>query len=64
MSLGDSTWAAIGGGWLCWLVVSSLWPGAPGLTAFGRSLLGSWLGRYVALAAWGGVGWHLFCQRP
>ncbi len=24
----------------------------------------SWLGRALALCAWAGAGWHLFCQRP
>lgn len=64
MNLGDTVWAAIGGAWLCWLVVSSVWSRVPGITAFAQSLLGSWLGRCVALAAWGAAGWHLFCQRP
>jgi hypothetical protein len=64
VSVGDTAWAVIAAAWLCWLVVSSTWSRVPSITDFGRSLLGSWLGRYVALAAWAGVGWHLFCQRP
>lgn len=64
MRLGDVVWAVLAGCWVCWMVLSSLWSRVPGINAFGRSLLGSWLGRYVALAAWAAVGWHLFCQRP
>ena len=29
-----------------------------------RWTLASWTSRLVILAAWGGAGWHIFCQRP
>lgn len=64
MSTGDIAWASIGGAWACWIVVTGAFPHVPGVTRFVRSLLGSWVGRYVALAAWAEVGWHLFCQHP
>lgn len=64
MSPGDIAWASIGGAWLCWLVVTSALPQMPGVARFVRAVLSSWIGRSVALAAWAGAGWHLFCQHP
>ncbi|MGH8979610.1 MAG: hypothetical protein ACRDWE_01125 [Acidimicrobiales bacterium] len=64
MSAGGIVWAAVGAAWLCWLVVSGASSRVPGVARVVRSFVGSWLGRYLALAAWAGAGWHLFCQRP
>lgn len=64
MSIGAIVWTIIGAAWVVWLVWSTLWARAPSIGRLVRSLLGSWLGRFVALAAWAGAGWHLFCQHP
>jgi len=44
--------------------VSGLSPRLPGPIALIRWFAQSWLGRALALCAWAGAGWHLFCQRP
>lgn len=64
MSSGAIVWAVIGAAWAAWLVTSSVWAAVPSIARLVRSMLGSWLGRAVALAAWAGAGWHLFCQHP
>lgn len=64
MTTGAVVWAAIGAAWVGWLAVTTLVRRLPGPLGVLQALVGSWLGRAVALAAWGGAGWHLFCQRP
>jgi hypothetical protein len=64
VSLGAAVWAAIGCAWVLWLVVTATARSLPGIATVVRSFLASWAGRAFALAAWGGAGWHLFCQRP
>jgi hypothetical protein len=64
MTVGGIVWAVIGGAWAVWLVVTVVVPRLPTIAQVVRAFLGSWLGRFLALAAWGGAGWHLFCQRP
>ena len=64
MSVGDVVWAVIGAAWVVWLALTAARPALAGIVRLVRALVGSWLGRFVALAAWGGAGWHLFCQHP
>lgn len=64
MTPGAAVWAVIGAGWVAWLVVTRLVGPLPGIERVVRLLLGSWLGRAVALAAWAEAGWHVFGQRP
>ena len=64
MSAGAVVWVVLGAALICWGAVSSLRPGLPGPVALPRFFARSWLGRVLALCAWGGAGWHLFCQRP
>lgn len=64
MTVGTVVWAVIGGAWLAWLLVSAAVGGVPSVVGVIRAFLASWTGRCIALAAWGGAGWHLFCQRP
>ena len=64
MSVGAVVWSIIGAAWAAWLVVTVAVRRLPGPVAALRVLLGSRTGRFLALAAWGAAGWHLFCQRP
>lgn len=66
MTVGAVVWAILAGVVAVWLVVTaSAGPRRlPGIVDVVRWFLRSWLGRVLALAAWGGAGWHLFCQRP
>jgi hypothetical protein len=63
---GAIVWAVLAGATVLWLVVTqALGPRRlPGVVDVVRLFLRSWLGRMLALAAWAGAGWHLFCQRP
>jgi hypothetical protein len=64
MTVGAVVWAVIGGCWVVW-TGTTLWVRRlPGPAQVVRAFLGSWTGRLIALAAWGGAGWHLFCQHP
>lgn len=63
-ALGAVVWAVIAGGFAAWLVLTVLWRRLPHAGDVLRWLVSSWLGRALALAAWAGVGWHVFCQRP
>jgi hypothetical protein len=62
---GSVVWAALAAGLVAWLSVLAL-SSRPlvGPRRAMRWLLASWPSRCVLLAAWGGVGWHIFCQRP
>lgn len=64
MSTGAVVWTVIGAGWLAWTGLTTAVDRLPGPASVVRAFLGSWTGRLIALAAWGGAGWHLFCQRP
>ena len=64
MSAGAVVWVVLGAAVVVWGAVSFLRPGLPGPVALPRFFAQSWLGRVLALCAWGGAGWHLFCQRP
>jgi hypothetical protein len=48
--------------WLAVLLLSSRRLAGPGRVV--RWALRSWLSRFICLAAWWAVGWHVFCQRP
>jgi hypothetical protein len=61
---GDAVWAALAVAAGTWLVASWRTPSVVGPDGVARWLVGSWAGRLIALAAWAGAGWHLFCQRP
>jgi hypothetical protein len=61
---GAVVWIVLGSAILLWGVVSALGRQLPGPLALPRFFAHSWLGRALALCAWGGAGWHLFCQRP
>jgi len=64
MTVGATVWLAIGSAITAWVLVSSLRRDLPGPVALPRWFAQSWLGRALALCAWSGAGWHLFCQRP
>ncbi len=49
-------------GWLSVLAVSARPLVGPGNVV--RWVLSSWLSRFLFVAAWWLVGWHVFCQRP
>lgn len=62
--IGGAVWAVIGGLWCAWLLATAWWRPLPHAGDALRWLVGSWLGRAVALAVWAEAGWHVFCQRP
>jgi uncharacterized membrane protein YeaQ/YmgE (transglycosylase-associated protein family) len=64
MTIGDIVWAVIGAAWVLWLLATAVVRPLPGFLRVVRGFVGSWAGRAIALAAWAGAGWHLFCQRP
>jgi hypothetical protein len=64
MTPGLGIWIGIGTALLAWTVVSAVSANLPGPIALVRWFAQSWLGRVLALCAWAGAGWHLFCQRP
>jgi hypothetical protein len=64
MTAGGYVWIGIAGALLCWTVMSAARRGIPGPVAVLGWFTRSWLGRALALCAWAGAGWHLFCQRP
>ena len=64
MTLGGEVWIALGSAMAAWILFSAIGPGIPGPIAVIRWFAQSWLGRALALCAWAGAGWHLFCQRP
>jgi len=61
---GAVVWLVIGAALGAWVVWSAWRRALPGPIALLRWFAQSWLGRVLALCAWGGAGWHLFCQRP
>jgi hypothetical protein len=61
---GGDVWIGIGAALAIWVVASALRRDIPGPIAVVRWFAQSWLGRTLALCAWAGAGWHLFCQRP
>jgi hypothetical protein len=61
---GAVVWSVLAGLVVLWGTFSGLRPGLPGPIALVRWFTRSWLGRALALCAWAGAGWHLFCQRP
>ncbi len=64
MTVGGVVWTVVAAAWLAWLVVSQRVRSWPGIGSVVHALLGSWLGRVLAFAAWAEAGWHLFGQRP
>jgi hypothetical protein len=64
--VGGAVWLVIGAAVCGWLIFTQVAgpQQVPGVTAVVGWFLSSWLGRVLVLAAWGGAGWHLFCQRP
>lgn len=64
MSTGAVVWTVIGGAWALWVAVTAAVRPLPTTASVVQTFLGSWAGRAIALAAWAGAGWHLFCQRP
>ena len=64
MSIGGAVWLAIGVLALLWVLASSWRRDLPGFVALVRWFAQCGLGRALALCAWAGAGWHLFCQRP
>ena len=63
--VGGVVWAVIAGALVLWLAVTTVAGSRlPGIVDVVRWFLRSWLGRALALAAWAGAGWHVFCQRP
>ena len=64
MTPGGYVWIGIGAALAIWIVASALRRDIPGPIAFVRWFAQSGLGRTLALCAWAGAGWHLFCQRP
>lgn len=64
--LGDSVWSGIAVALVVWLV-ATIAAGPRRLPSIGgvaRWFLQCWLGRFLLLAGWAEVGWHLLCQRP
>jgi hypothetical protein len=62
---GTVAWSVLAAGATAWLAVLAVGPRALlGPRRVGRWILTSWLSRFVCLAAWWVVGWHVFCQRP
>ena len=55
-------WVVAAVGWLSVLAFSSRPLVGPGKGV--RWVLSSWLSRFLLVAAWWVVGWHIFCQRP
>lgn len=64
MTVGAAVWAVIGSAWVLWLLLTAVVRPLPGMPRVLHGFVGSWAGRALSLAAWGGAGWHLFCQRP
>jgi hypothetical protein len=64
VSTGGIVWLVIGAALAAWIALSAARRDLPGPVAVLRWFAQSWLGRVLALCAWGGAGWHLFCQRP
>jgi hypothetical protein len=66
VTAGDVVWLVLAAGAVTLIgLTTALGPArVPGLAQVVGWFLRSWLGRLVALAAWAGAGWHLFCQRP
>ncbi len=64
VSPGGVVWIVLGAALVGWGTFSAMRPGLPGPIALIRWFTQSWLGRVLALCAWGGAGWHVFCQRP
>jgi len=64
--VGSALWAVLALIGTAWLVVTIVAGPRrlPGPVDVVRWFLTCWLGRALALAAWAGAGWHLFCQRP
>lgn len=63
---GGAVWAVLAGAAIVWVVVTQAagprtLPGAAGVA---RWFLQCWLGRFLLVAAWSEIGWHVFCQRP
>jgi hypothetical protein len=62
---GAVVWLALAAAILIWLgLVAGSSGRLIGPIRVARWLLGSWVSRAMVLLAWGGAGWHIFCQRP
>jgi hypothetical protein len=62
---GSVIWLALAAAALIWLgLVARSHGRLIGPARVVRWILGSWLSRFLILVAWGGAGWHVFCQRP
>jgi hypothetical protein len=64
VSAGAVIWVLLGTALVAWGALSGWRRDLPGPIAALGWFAQSWLGRGLALCAWGGAGWHLFCQRP
>lgn len=64
--VGDVVWAVLAAAVVGWVAATQLAGGRrlPNTAAVARWFLQCWLGRFVLVAAWAEVGWHVFCQRP
>ncbi len=66
VAAGTAVWAILAGVLVLWVAVTFVAgpKRLPGIVDVVRWFLQCWFGRLLALAAWAGAGWHLFCQRP
>ncbi|MGH9089755.1 MAG: hypothetical protein ACRDYZ_16890, partial [Acidimicrobiales bacterium] len=64
VDVGAVVWAGIAAVVVAWFTVTGLSGRLPHAGDVLGWLVGSWLARLVAVAAWVAVGWHLFNQRP
>ncbi len=64
--VGGVVWSALALIVVVWLVVTTVAGSRrlPGIVDVARWFCDCWLGRLLAVCAWAGAGWHLFCQRP
>lgn len=66
MTIGAVVWSCVAAALLAWITITQV-VGAqrlPTVRAIADWFLECWLGRFLLLAAWGEIGWHVFCQRP
>jgi hypothetical protein len=62
---GATVWSAIVLGCVAWVAALFAFRGRiVGPARVARWMLGSWFSRLAVFVVWGGIGWHMFCQRP